>query len=109
MKNISIQQLISLWVNLEDAYNGVNGYGGDTAEIYAYTVQSRSPGYKPGGDGIFAEDNKELELNASRSLYEVLKLFKLKRDCKIYIEERLLGKWLLKERFQLRVHVRIKK
>jgi hypothetical protein len=102
---ISMDQLINLWVQLEDAYRGVNGYGGDTAEIYAYTVQARPPGYPW---GFFAEDDKEFELKASKSLYEVLNLFKKKRKCVIYVEGRLLGEWLLKERFHHRVHVRIK-
>lgn len=106
MINISIQQLITLWVELEDAYNGVNGFGTYTAEIYAYTLQPYSPGYKPNSD---KEYNIELELDALKSLYEVLMLFKSKRDCVIYIENRKLGKWLLKERFQHRLHILIVK
>jgi hypothetical protein len=105
MINISIQQLITLWVELEDAYNGVNGFGSETAEIYAYTLQPRSPGYDQGSDKV---DSIELELDASKSLYEVLVLFKSKRDCDIFIEERKLGKWLLEEKFLHRCHIRIK-
>jgi hypothetical protein len=105
MTNISIQQLITLWVELEDAYNGVNGFGSSTAEIYAYTLQPRCPGYEQGSQSEFCV---ELELDASKSLYEVLMLFKSKRDCVIFIEDRKLGKWLLKERFQHRLHIRVK-
>ena len=111
MINISIQQLITLWVELEDAYNGVNGFGSDTAEIYAYTVQPHSPGYGYNGGGedvVATEISRELELNASKSLYEVLMLFKSKRDCIIFIEERKLGKWLLKDHFHHRLYIRVK-
>ena len=52
MTNISIQQLITLWVELEDAYNGVNGFGGDVAKIYAYTLQPRYPGYQQDSDTV---------------------------------------------------------
>lgn len=106
MINISPHQLIDLWVQLEDAYNGVNGYGGTVAEIYAYTVEPSNPGYKH-REGMFDED---FELNASRSLYSVLRLFKWKRNCIIYIEDvkgkKRLGKWFLKRRFQHRIHIR---
>lgn len=109
MTNISKQQLITLWVELEDAYNGVNGFGSDTAEIYAYTLQPRSPGYEAGSQApSFLEAHIELELDTSKSLYEVLMLFKEKRQCLIFIEEKRLGKWLLKERFHHRLHIRIK-
>ena len=105
MIDLSTTQLINLWVELEDAYNGVSGFGSCTAEIYAYTVMPCNPSYQHGKGQYDAED----ELNASKALYEVLTLFKSKRDCIIYIEGRRFGKWLLKERFQHRLHIRIKK
>ena len=110
MINVSIQQLINLWVQLEDAYNDENGYGGTVAEIYAYTLQPRTPGYAPNSDNPFRnfdEKSKEIEFNASKSLYNILTLFKSKRKCVIKIENKRLGKWLLKERFNHRLHIEI--
>ena len=34
---------MTVWGELIEAYHGVNGFGGDTAEIYAYRLQGYSP------------------------------------------------------------------
>ena len=111
MINISMQQLINLWVELEDAYNGVNGFGSTVAEVYAYTLQPHYPGYDANN---LTMDSLEYETKASTSLYEVLTLFQSKRDCIISIEEdvgkyRKLDTWLKKSRFAHRVHIEIKR
>ena len=41
--NISIKQAIDVIIELKEAADGVNGYGGDTAEIYAYTLLPHTP------------------------------------------------------------------
>ena len=105
MINISAQQLIQLWVELEDAYNGVNGYGSTVAEVYAYTLEPNMPGYSQ-GKGTY---DAEYENNAAVSLYNVLVLFKKHRECFIFIDDRKFGKWIMKERFQHRVHIEIRK
>ena len=75
MINISMKQLLDVWVELEDAYNGVNGYGGDTTETYAYLVMPFSPTYvntRYTEGSSFDKDNIQLELQAAKSLYEIL-------------------------------------
>jgi len=115
MINISMQQLIDIWVELENAYNGINGYGGTVAEIYAFRLMPYNSIYASGNrtGPIGGEEAVELECNAAVSLFNILKLFEKKRNCIIYIEDvegkRRLGKWLLKTHFQHRIHIEVKK
>jgi len=41
---MSMVQALSVWMELEDALHGENGYGGDTAEIYIYRFMAYRPG-----------------------------------------------------------------
>lgn len=110
MENVSTIQLIDLWVQLEDAYNNENSYGGNVAEIYAFTLQPRTPGYTPNKHnslGLMDKISAEIELNSSKSLYNILTLFKSKRECTITVDNRELDEWLLKEEFIHRVEVEI--
>ncbi len=43
MHNLSMAQALGVWSELEAAYYGKNGFGSDTAEIYAYRLMPRSP------------------------------------------------------------------
>ena len=36
-------EMMHLWGELVECYHGVNGYGSDTAEIYAYRLMPYSP------------------------------------------------------------------
>ncbi len=65
---IGPMELMDLWAKLVEAYHGVNGYGGHTAELYAYRFVAWSP-IKP--------KNNEWKKAAGR-LVELLYLFKSK-------------------------------
>lgn len=41
--SIPLVELLKLWGELTEALNGCNGFGGDTAELYAYRFTGRSP------------------------------------------------------------------
>ncbi len=105
MLHLSQAQLIRLWSELEQAYYGDNRYGGDTAEIYAYTVMEHSPIFAH-ADG-FEQRKQEHYHQAAKTLYEVLTLFETMRECQVYINDMRLGEWLCRDTFDHRVHVRI--
>lgn len=50
---------------------------------------------------------EEVELAAARSLYELLTHFAQTRNCRIEVDGRELGEWLLCEPFAHRRHIRI--
>lgn len=112
MLNLSQNQLISLWCDLEDAYHGQHAYGSDTAEIYAYLFMSANPSVMnflySQKKGSFMEDAyREETLKAAESLYNLLKTFMQKRDCRIVVNRRKFGEWVAKEPFEHRVEVQI--
>lgn len=97
-------QLMELWAELVEAWHGVNGFGGDTAEIYAYRFQAYSPFAHWHHD---EEKLGEIGLQSARQLYELLTMFKVRHDCRIIVDGKPLGAWLKKFPFNHRVHVRI--
>ena len=112
MINVSQAQLIDIWCDLEDAYNGCNGFGGDTAEIYAYKLYETNPlamqyAYSPKKNSLMEQAFREVTFKAAESFFHLLKLFIVKRDCRIVIDKRKFGKWLAKEPLIHRVHVKI--
>lgn len=72
MINVSVSQLLDVWMELEDAYRGENTYGGHIAEVYRYLVQQHSPAWKC-----------ESESKAEATLINILKLFAEKRNANI--------------------------
>ena len=105
---ISAAQAIDVWSELETAYRGENHYGGDTAEIYAYTLMPYSPSYaRDRHSALFIQEHVQMERRASEALYELLVLFAEKRECRIEVEGHELGPWLRKTPFSHRCHVRV--
>lgn len=101
---LSPTQLINLWMQLEDAYHGVNSFGGDTAEIYAYTLVASSPiaGTK---SSLGQQAARDQAVAAAEALDEVLTHFEAVRQCRIEVDgDEDYGKV---EPFDHRVHVRI--
>lgn len=98
-------QLMLLWSELTEAYHGVNGFGGNTAEIYAYRFQAFSPmahWHKS------EKDVEAIERKAARQLYALLMLFlEYHESARIFVDDRLIGKWVAEMRFNHRVHIRI--
>jgi hypothetical protein len=110
MINLSQQQLLRLWSELDDALYGKNGFGADTAEIYAYTVLPADPTVDSASPAAMREKaRRENALQAARTLHSVLVLFSEMRDCVITVDNDKLGKWLLFEPFDHRVHVTVRK
>ena len=115
MMNLTMVQALSLWTDLMQAEHGCNGFGGDTAEIYAYRLQPCNPSAKPplcGEIGINAA--REQGLIASRNLYEILSHFRDERGVDVHVacsrtdDGRRVGEWMLSEVFEHRTQVRIK-
>ena len=112
MENISMNQALGVWSELWQAFYGENGYGGDTAEVYAYTLMPHIPALAKettddAKSSIFKEIQEETALSAAKSLYALLSKFSKDNECKIEIEGDELGEWLLKTPFRHRWHVKI--
>ncbi len=109
MLDLSTHQLLRLWSELDDAYYGKNGFGGDTAEIYVYTIQPARPiTDSEAPEEMRREAVREEGLKAAKTLYEVLVLFSRMRNCLPVIDGRVLAAWLLEEPLDHRVHITIK-
>lgn len=109
MDNISINQALDVWSDLWQAYYGKNGFGSNTAEIYAYKIMPNSPKFSM---NINSPENKKLGLLAAKSLYQLLFKFRHENDCKIEIMEtrtkgQKIGRWFTKEPFFYRCHIKI--
>ena len=48
LHDLRLTEAMSLWAELVEAYHGVNGFGGDTAELYAYRFGHYAPGHDVG-------------------------------------------------------------
>ena len=81
MQNLSLMQALSLWSELEQAYYGDNGFGGNTAEIYAYTLLQSIP-----SQHLNEGNETDAGQQAATSLLQVLELFSKLRKCEITIE-----------------------
>lgn len=115
MQNLGLNQILWLWSELEAAFYGKNGFGGDTAEIYIYRLMGNVPNvFGDERDEALAqlsargESIREAYDRANASLYAVLAHFAETREALIEIDGRELGDWLKTERFTHRVHVRVK-
>lgn len=108
MNNVSMNQALSIWSDLWQAYYGNNAYGSDTAEIYAYRVMPYSPTFNMSGE-TFQESNDELRINAVNSLVALCKKFAKENDCVIEINRFPLDKWIstIGREFDYRCHVRV--
>lgn len=119
MLNLTIAQALSVWTDLLEAEFGCNGFGSDTAEIYAYRLQPSNPAT----ESSFIEDEsnftkeakREQDLIASRNLYELLCHFRDERKVDVFVgcgrmyDGDPLDERLLKYPFTHRTQVRIKK
>ncbi len=90
--NCSHMQFASVWVQLEDAYRGQHGHGGDTAEIYLYLVQHRAPGCDsaervPEPGDMFYDEFMDREYDAVNTIYEICRIFANMREALIFWED----------------------
>ncbi len=93
MQNLSQNQLLTLWSELMMAYNGTNGFGGDTAEIYAYTLRPDCP---MRGNGTSQTAEHEGNIQAARSLSAVCLEIEKRYVCRVRIDGLPIKKWLKK-------------
>jgi hypothetical protein len=107
-----MNQALSIWSELWQAYYGKNGYGGDTAEIYAYRVMP----YEPVVAGANMKDFRETETfkrssraayaKATNSLVNLLIKFE-SADCHLEVNGKSIREWAEKEYFDHRCHVKV--
>ena len=102
--------------DLVEAFHGVNGYGGNVAEIYAYRLLSYSPtlGLATNADCEKLQESEvlrkaliEANIEAGTNLLFLLEQLNKRYSCKIYVNENVFGQWLAKEGFPYRVHVKV--
>lgn len=115
MHNLSMVQALSIWSDLESAFFGKNGFGGDTAEIYIYRAQRYTPSLS-GADpanvmaydfSISANNVREAYDNANEALCLLFQHFAETREAYIEVDGRALGDWLKTARYTHRIHVRV--
>lgn len=68
MHNVSMIQALSVWSELEQAYYGDNGFGGDTAEIYAYRLARQTPHVTSEQSTSLKRDNRFQTLSKNLSM-----------------------------------------
>lgn len=120
MHNLSLNQILSLWSDLEAAYWGKNGFGGDTAEIYSYRLMREDPrrSSPSASDSLKQQAEQESALEAASSLFSLLKLFCEMHECAAFIETgydrekrkdivRRVGPWMKKTVQTHRWHIKI--
>jgi len=92
MTDLTIRQAVSVWSDLERAYMGVNGYGGHTAEIYAYRLQTRNPSAEATSTSfsktaMFKHAAAEAGTEAGLNLTGLLDLFFETHECAIIVDD----------------------
>jgi len=92
-------QAIDVAIELKEAADGTNGFGGDTAEIYAYTLLPHKPTGK--------YDTQDY-IKAATSLGNIIHEICIREDKNAFINEMAYQKWISKHasEFNHRVHVR---
>jgi len=85
---VPLIELLKLWGELVEAYHGKHGFGGDTAEIYAYRLQPYHP--LAHGRPITENGNEELHLislRAGNALVALVEEFCNQYDCQATIND----------------------
>ncbi len=101
-----MNQALDIWSELWQAYYGKNGFGGDTAEIYAYRLMPNIPTLDHQGD-TFKNSTKIAYCKAQMSLYNLLDKFERDNDCRIFVDKMALRDWVETDEFNHRCHVKI--
>lgn len=114
LHTISIAQALALWAELEDAFNGRNSHGSQTAEIYAHSLWPHSPSIgKIGAEAalsspIIGEYSKKIIDDGAKALVQLISIFASKRNCTVKIDDLSPETWLEdKEPFLHRCHVKV--
>jgi hypothetical protein len=96
MHTLSLEQALSLWSDLEQAYYKPEKYR--TVEIYMYRLVSGSPSANRvdliEDPGLIGDNVREVYQKANRALYALLKHFCKTREASIKVDGREIGPWV---------------
>jgi hypothetical protein len=92
-------ELARLWGELVEAYHGVNGFGGNTAEIYAYRF--RIAGVKP------LEMTLEQQCLTAQALHDLIELFIEEFPSRVRVNGHPFGEWVKNEPLNHRAAVMV--
>lgn len=109
MNNISMNQALSVWSELWQAYYGDNHYGSDTAEIYAFRLMPYAPhAVYDNKSRLAIEERHELAALAACSMRNLVWQFCKEADCKCLIDGEDCDTWLShNSEFDHRCHVKV--
>jgi hypothetical protein len=114
MDNLSMNQALSIWEDLWQAYYNDNRFGGDVAEIYAYRLMPYNPTYHSPGSVEFCKTDtfkmaeREVCDRAKESLVALLKKFVIENKCRITVNDREVDDWgYTNELFDWRCNVKV--
>lgn len=88
---LSLKEMLGLWGEMVECFHGVHGYGGDTAEIYAYRLQPYSPMAHTHRDEVAS---RQCANTAAGALVGLCLAFEGDYDCRITIDNMSLNHWL---------------
>ncbi len=100
MITIGLPKILSIWSELLLAYEGINKFGKNTAEIYAYRLYDTEL-----NDDL--EDLEHKDIIAGRNLMEILTLFEDTYPCTITINEGIKIRDLEICGFDHRLHIKV--
>lgn len=119
MYRLNTPQLLTLWSRLEACYYGKDSYGGDTAEIYQYTLLPYSPSIGNVIDGKIKsgmqyDTAQERFKDACEALHNVLAYFieskaidEKRPGVRVSIEEKEFGRWVAEIGQFHRLHIKV--
>lgn len=119
LMTVNLLGMLRVWGRLVEAYHGVNGYGSDTAEIYAYHLTRYSPIVHgkhavsgPSGK-LYEEEKADNARHAANALCSIIEEFCSEyADCRVEIDGISLAEWCAlnnnhRHVYDHRCHVRV--
>lgn len=107
--NASTEQVLSVWMKLEEAYHGVANYGSDTAEIYYYLLMPYSPTYiATKGDHkstLCGRENARFDAHVLCDFQDIFSIFMDERECELEINGQPIGNWIPEPFHRIQVKV----
>lgn len=80
--SVSVNAIVGIWTELDDAYHGRHGFGGSVAEIYAYRLMPRDPRAENGSETA----RGELAAAASAAMEAILVAYARLREVRIIVD-----------------------
>jgi hypothetical protein len=117
MINVSLLELLKIWGELVECYHGLNDFGGDTVELYAYRFQPYSPlGHSEAkqlvDSSLKLDTLAEIERRGAVSLFNIVRELCKQFECSAEIDGIPSNDWMWeiqdrKRVFDHRAHVSI--